>query len=73
LFRRGQPIDFGIGYRWRTHESHLLLSVRVPSDGSGSADATPSAEPPPPPRRAKRAPRPPLDVGEPQRRGFWFR
>jgi hypothetical protein len=37
LFRRGQPIDFGIGYRWRTHESHLLLSVKLPSDGSGSA------------------------------------
>ena len=71
LFRRGQPIDFGIGYRWRTHESHLLLSVRLPSDGSGSVDATPSAEPPPP-RRAKRAPRPPLDVGEPQRGFRWF-
>ena len=71
LFRRGQPIDFGIGYRWRTHESHLLLSVRLPSDGSGSVDATPAAEPPPP-RRAKRAPRPPLDVGEPQRGFRWF-
>ena len=27
LFRRAQPMDFGIGYRWRTHESNLLLSV----------------------------------------------
>ncbi len=34
LFRRAQPIDFGIGYRWRTHESNLLLSVRLPDDGS---------------------------------------
>jgi hypothetical protein len=72
LFRRGQPIDFGIGYRWRTHESHLLLSVKLPSDGSGSADATPSAEPPLARPRARRAPRPPLDVGEPQRGFRWF-
>ena len=28
-FRRSQPMDFGIGYRWRTHESNLLLAVRV--------------------------------------------
>ena len=72
LFRRSQPIDFGIGYRWRTHETNLLLSVKLPSDGSGSADATSSAEPPTPPPRARRAPRPPLDVGEPQRGFRWF-
>jgi hypothetical protein len=72
LFRRGQPIDFGIGYRWRTHESHLLLSVKLPSDGSGSLDATSSAEPPPPPPRVRRVPRPPLDVGEPPRSFRWF-
>ena len=30
LFRRSQPMDFGIGYRWRSHESNLLLSVRLP-------------------------------------------
>ena len=29
LFRRAQPMDFGIGYRWRSHESNLLLSVRL--------------------------------------------
>jgi hypothetical protein len=72
LFRRSQPIDFGIGYRWRTHESHLLLSVKLPSDGSSSVDATSSAEPPPPPRRARRVPRPPLEVGEPPRSFRWF-
>src|SRR6266481_1748799 len=43
LFRRAQPMDFGIGYRWRSFESNLLLSVQLPSDSSGSADATPSA------------------------------
>ena len=37
LFRRAQPIDFGIGYRWRTHESNLLLSVRLPDDGTASS------------------------------------
>ena len=29
LFTRAQPIDFGVGYRWRMHESNLLLSVKV--------------------------------------------
>jgi len=70
LFRRAQPMDFGIGYRWRSHESNLLLSVRLPNDGSGGTDATSSTEaPPPPPRR----PRPPAPV-QPQPRGgfFWF-
>src|SRR3954451_5685140 len=67
LFRRAQPIDFGIGYRWRTPESNLLLSVRLPDDGTASSDATPSTEPPPPqpssaPPRPRR-PRPPADVG----------
>lgn len=73
LFRRSQPMDFGIGYRWRTHESNLLLSVKLPSDGSGSAESTSTEPPPPAPRRARRVPRPPLDVGEPPRRGVWFR
>jgi hypothetical protein len=73
LFRRSQPMDFGIGYRWRSHESNLLLSVRLPSDGSGSADTTSSAPEPPPPKPARsRTPRPPAPVG--QSRGFfWFR
>jgi hypothetical protein len=30
LFRRSEPMDFGIGYRWRSFESNLLLSVRTP-------------------------------------------
>jgi len=30
LFRRSQPLDFGIGYRWRTFESNLLLAVKAP-------------------------------------------
>lgn len=72
LFRRSQPMDFGIGYRWRTHESNLLLSVKLPPDGSGSADATPSADEPSRPRpRARRAPRPPDPIPPP--RGFWSR
>jgi hypothetical protein len=29
LFRRAQPMDFGIGYRWRSYESNLLLSIKV--------------------------------------------
>src|ERR1700730_5523183 len=29
LFRQSQPMDFGIGYRWRPFESNLLLSIKV--------------------------------------------
>ena len=74
LFRRAQPIDFGIGYRWRTHESNLLLSVRLPDDGSATPEANLSTDTPalPPPPRSRK-PRPPAPVG-PQPRGgfFWF-
>jgi hypothetical protein len=68
LFRRSQPMDFGIGYRWRSHESNLLLAVRLPSDGSAAEEA--AAEPPPRPR-PPRPPRPPEPI--PPRGGFfWF-
>jgi hypothetical protein len=64
LFQRSQPIDFGIGYRWRSFETNLLLSVKVASDAPGSADAAPAAElpqpKPPPPKRPR-----------PQPRSFW--
>jgi hypothetical protein len=70
LFRRSQPMDFGIGYRWRAYESNLLLSVRLAPD-EPVADATSSTETPPKPPRPKK-PRPPASVG-PQRGGFfWF-
>jgi hypothetical protein len=70
LFRRAQPMDFGIGYRWRSHESNLLLSVRLSPD-EPVADATSSTEPPSPPPRPKK-PRPPAPIA-PQRGFFWFR
>jgi len=71
LFRRAQPMDFGIGYRWRSHESNLLLAVRLAADESVSVDTTSSAEPLPPKPRVKK-PRPPAPI--PERRGFfWFR
>src|SRR5437899_4769381 len=47
LFRSSQSMDFGIGYRWRSHESNLLLAVKLPSDDSGRIAAVPSAESPP--------------------------
>jgi hypothetical protein len=71
LFRRAQPMDFGIGYRWRSFESNLLLAIKVASDDSGRADPTPSADSPrpAPPPRARR-PRPPESIPP---RGFpWF-
>src|SRR5437660_1434485 len=77
LFRRAQPIDFGIGYRWRSHESNLLLSVRLPDDGTASPEATSSTDEPPPPPPRPRRPRPPAPIPppapSPQRGGFfWF-
>ena len=76
LFRRAQPMDFGIGYRWRSHESNLLLSVLVPDDGTASPETTSSTEPPPsspPPPRPKK-PRPPAPIqpfGRGGLFGFW--
>lgn len=72
LFRRAEPMDFGIGYRWRANESNLLLSVRLPDDGSGAAEATSSAEPPQSPPRPRKL-RPPAPIPPPQAGGyFWF-
>ncbi len=36
LFRRGHPspIDFGLGYRWRTNESNLLLAEKLSGHGA---------------------------------------
>ena len=72
LFRRSQPMDFGIGYRWRSFESNLLLSVRLPSDGTGGVETTSAAPtdeplPPKPARPRPRKPRPP-----PEPRGFFL-
>jgi len=74
LFRRAQPMDFGIGYRWRTYESNLLLSVRLASDDSGNVETTSSApaDEPPPPKPRSRKPRPPAPVQQQQRSFFWF-
>jgi hypothetical protein len=62
LFRHSQPMDFGIGYRWRSFESNLLLSVRLPSDGPGGVETTSSTDStrivrPRQPRPADTAPR----------------
>ena len=65
LFSRAPPIDFGIGYRWRTHESNLLLSVKLSPDEAAQPQPTSSSEPaPPPPKLAhRRKPRPPPTFG----------
>jgi hypothetical protein len=72
LFRRAQPMDFGIGYRWRTHDSNLLLSVRLGPDETPPAEATTaSTEAAPPPKSHAKKPRPPQH--QQQRNGFfWF-
>ena len=68
LFRRAQPMDFGIGYRWRSNESNLLLSVRTGPDEAPSADATASTDEPPPKPRAKK----PKPAAAPRHGFFWF-
>jgi hypothetical protein len=79
LFERAQPLDFGIGYRWRSHESNLLLAVRLPDDGPATADATSSADVPPPLVKPKRPRKPhpasPPPPPQPSQPGFffWFR
>jgi hypothetical protein len=75
LFRQAQPIDFGIGYRWRAHESNLLLSVRLASDVPPNVDTTSSAAPPeiaPPKPPRPRKPRPPAPVEQAPSHFFWF-
>jgi hypothetical protein len=73
LFTRAQPIDFGVGYRWRMQESNLLLSVRVPAtETAPGTETTSSAETPPKPPRPKR-PRPPEPIPPPPGRFYWFR
>lgn len=37
IFRNSRPIDFGIGYRWRTNESNLLLAVKKSADPAREA------------------------------------
>jgi len=70
LFRHAQPMDFGIGYRWRSHESNLLLAVRLRPDEPLSAEATASTEATPKPHPRK--PKPPAPVS-PWHGFFWFR
>lgn len=51
LYRRGNaiPIDFGLGYRWRTNESNLLLAQKIEPKASSepaTADAKPAIDQP---------------------------
>ena len=71
LFERAQPMDFGIGYRWRSHESNLLLSVRSSSDGPGAVETSLSPDEDASPRSARSGrSRPAERVQQP--RGFWI-
>jgi hypothetical protein len=69
LFRRAQPVDFGIGYRWRTHETNVLLAVKLPDDGADATASAESATPPPPPRPPR--PRQPAYIGSRPLPDFW--
>jgi hypothetical protein len=41
LFKHSQPIDFGIGYRWRPNQSNLLLAVKKPGVSASGRNAAP--------------------------------
>jgi hypothetical protein len=74
LFERAQPLDFGIGYRWRTHESNLLLSVKIAANDAGPVETSTELSPPPSslsPPRSKRPPRP-EPYPPPPPMPFWF-
>jgi hypothetical protein len=77
LFRRAQPMDFGIGYRWRAYESNLLLSVRTGPDEEPAVEATTASTEAPPPKPRPKKPKPPPPqhsfFAPPQQHGFfWF-
>jgi len=65
LFARAPSIDFGIGYRWRAHESNLLLSVKLSPDEAAQPQPASSSEPVPPPPKLvhRRKPHPPPTYG----------
>jgi len=71
-------MDFGIGYRWHSYESNLLLSVRLPDDGSVTAETTSSTEPvaelapKPRPRKPRPPPAPSPPPPEPAHKFLWF-
>ena len=44
LFKQSQPIDFGIGYRWRSKQSNLLLATNTAAATAPVAKAEPPAE-----------------------------
>jgi hypothetical protein len=71
LFRRSQPMNFGIGYRWRSYESNLLLSVRLAADETAPVDTTSSTDPLPAPKPPRPKPSRPPPV-EPRGGFLWW-
>jgi hypothetical protein len=56
LFQKSQPINFGVGYRWRPRESNLMLAVRGETPPGTSAEAAEPDPAPPRPRKPKKPP-----------------
>src|SRR5580692_4095080 len=70
LFKRSQPLGFGIGYRWRAYESNLLLSVRLAAGETGNVETTSAAPVTEPVRHKPRRARPLAKRPIEQPRGF---
>ena len=70
LFRNAIPIDFGVGYRWRTNESNLVLAQKV-AYGTNSGVLAPRLPSEHYPRSAVRAQpqQPPRKQVESEQRG----
>ncbi len=51
-----EPLDFGVGYRWRPNESNLLLAARIPGSPDITSSIAPQASPPQPAPEAARQP-----------------
>ena len=76
LFRNSKPIDFGVGYRWRPHESNLMLAVRGETPPGTAVEAAPTDEPVPAVRTRKRRkhvarPRAPIHYVPGVQRDLW--
>ncbi len=52
------PLNFGVGYRWRPNESNLLLAARIPGSPDVTSSVPPAASPPQPaPEVARTSPK----------------
>ncbi len=82
LFRNSRPIDFGIGYRWQSNQSNLLLAVKT-AEAMAEPSLRPALEEPGSEKKVSETEAPPRKSAAHQRRparqtvrspfDWWFR